>query len=143
MAYAGYLFKIGTFQVPFNMIFTESYKVTKNDQDVDSYRDANGKLHRNALSNWAYKCEWEIPPMKTHTEIESFFDSIYGQFTNSVEKKGVGSFYVPELRGYFQGDVYLNSSVEFPMYRATPQFIQYGKIRVAFIGYGKTTPITN
>lgn len=142
MAYAGYLFKIGTFTVPFNMIFTESYKATKNDQDVDSYRDANGILHRNALSNWAYKCEWEIPPMKTHTEIESFFDSIYGQFTNSVEKKGVGSFYVPELRGYYTGDVYLNSSVEFPMYRATSQFIQYGKIRVAFIGYGNNTPLT-
>ena len=142
MAYAGYLFKIGTFTVPFNMIFTESYKVTKNDQDVDSYRDANGKLHRNALSNWAFKCEWEIPPMKKHDEIETFFNNIYSQLS-LPEKKGTGSFYVPELRGYFQGDVYLNSSVEFPMYRATPQFIQYGKIRVAFIGYGATTPITN
>lgn len=138
MAYAGYLFKIGTFKVPFNMIFTESYKATKNDQDVDSYRDANGKLHRNALNHWVFKCEWEIPPMKKHTEIEPFFQQIYAQFQSSgnvVEKSVECEAYVPETGEYHTGTMYLNSSVEFPMYRATPDYVQYGKIRVAFIEY--------
>lgn len=135
MAYAGYLFKVGNFTIPFNMMFIESYKATKNDQDVDSYRDLNGVLHRNALSHWAFKCEWTIPPMKKSPEIENFFASIYAQFTNTTEKCATCTAYVPELGDYHTGKMYLNSSVEFPIYRATPQFVQYKEIRVAFIEY--------
>lgn len=142
MAYAGYLFKIGNFTVPFNMMFTESYTASKNDQDMDSYVDADGNLQRNALSHWRYKCEWTIPPMKKSPEIENFFATIYAQFNNSsdpnanaTEKACTCKGYVPELGDYVEGKMYLNSSVEFPIYRATPQYVQYKEIRVAFVQY--------
>lgn len=135
MSYQGYLFKVGSYTVPLSMMFHESYKVTKNDQDVDSYRDANGILHRNALSHYSVKVEWEIPPMKKNDEIEAFFNALYSQFDNLIEKSAQCTAYVPELQGYHTGRMYLNSSVEFPIYRATSQFIQYQAIRLAFIEY--------
>jgi len=133
--YAGYLFKIGTYTVPFNMMFTESYTATKNEQDMDSYVDANGNLQRNALEHWRFKCEWTIPPMKKSPEVENFFQAIYAQFTNRVEKCATCTAYVPELGDYHEGKMYLNSSVEFPIYRATPEYVQYKEIRVAFVEY--------
>lgn len=142
MAYSGYLFKVGNFTIPLSMMSHESYKVTKNDQDNDSYRDGNGVLHRNALTHYSVKVEFEIPPMKKNVEIESFFNSLYAQFGNSqdsnanaTEKSATCIAYVPELRGYHTGKMYLNSSVEFPIYRATSEFIQYQAIRLAFIEY--------
>ena len=133
--YAGYLFKVGNFTIPFNMMFTESYKCSKNEQDMDSYVDADGNLQRNALGHWRFKCEWTIPPMKKNPEIENFFASIYAQFTNSTEKCATCTAYVPELGDYHTGKMYLNSSVEFEIYRATAQYVQYKAIRVAFVEY--------
>lgn len=135
MSYQGYLFKVGNFTIPLSMMSHESYKVTKNDQDVDSYRDANGELHRNALTHYSVKVEWEIPPMKKDAEIEQFFNNLYNQFSDVTEKCATCTAYVPELRGYHTGKMYLNSSVEFPIYRATSQFVQYQAIRLAFIEY--------
>ena len=133
--YAGYLFKVGNFTIPFNMIFFESYKASKNEQDLDSYVDANGNLQRNALGHWRFKCEWTIPPMKKNPEVENFFASMYAQFTDTTEKCATCTAYVPELGDYHTGKMYLNSSVEFPIYRATSQFVQYQAIRVAFVEY--------
>lgn len=138
MAYNGYLFKVGNFTIPFNMIFTESYKAVKNDQDVDSYRDTDGVLHRNALSHWSFKCEWTIPPMKKNPDIESFFGQLYAEFRAAgfeTEKAAQCTAYCPETGEYHTGKMYLNSSVDFPMYRATPEYVQYKEIRVAFIEY--------
>jgi len=138
MAYSGYLFKVGTYTIPLSMMFHESYKVTKNDQDVDSYRDANGVLHRNALQHYSVKVEWEIPPMKKSPEIENFFANLYAQFQAAgfeTEKAAQCTAYVPELGTYHTGKMYLNSSVEMPIYRATSQYIQYQAIRLAFIEY--------
>lgn len=140
--YAGYLVKIngnGTtisdFIVPFNMMFIESFKCSKNEQDMDSYVDADGNLQRNALSHWRYKCEWTIPPMKKNPDVENFFKAIRDRFINETEKSVNITAYVPELGDYHTGKMYLNSSVEFEIYRATPQFVQYKAIRVAFIEY--------
>ena len=142
MAYSGYLFKVGNFTIPLSMMSHESYKVTKNDQDVDSYLDGNGKVHRNSLTHYRVKVEFEIPPMKKDNEIEIFFNRLYAQFNdtsdenaNATEKSATCIAYVPELRGYHTGKMYLNSSVEFPIYRATSEFVQYQAIRLAFIEY--------
>ena len=135
MAYAGYLFKVGSYTIPFNMMFTESYTAIKNEQDIDSYVDADGNLQRNALSHWRFKCSWTIPPMKKSPEIENFFANIYAQFSNATEKCATCTAYVPELGDYHEGKMYLKSSVEFPIYRATPNYVQYKEIQVAFIEY--------
>lgn len=143
MAYQGYLFKVGNFTIPFNMMFTESFKASKNDQDIDSYVDADGNLQRNALSHWRFKCEWTIPPMKKSPELENFFQQLYNQFrdtsdpnANEIEKSATCTAYVTELGGeYHTGKMYLNSSVDIEIYRATPEYVQYKAVRIAFVEY--------
>ena len=60
MGYNGYLVRVGEYTIPLGMIKANSYKITKNSQDLDSYRDANGVLHRNALDRKPDKIEFEI-----------------------------------------------------------------------------------
>lgn len=55
MAYAGFLIRVGSYKIPHSWIRAETYTVTKTGQDLDSYRDANGLLHRNALTHWVAK----------------------------------------------------------------------------------------
>ena len=87
VAYAGYLIQVGNYKIPHNWIRAETYVVTKNGQDLDSYRDADGKLHRNALEHWVAKAEFETPPMKTNKEVATFMNSISSNYTDEVEKK--------------------------------------------------------
>lgn len=141
MAYSGYLAKVlgangqSDFTIPFSMIFTESYTASKNDQDIDSYVDANGNLQRNALEHWRAKVEWTIPPMKKSPEIENFFAALKARYINEVEKSLNMTVYMPEIGDYHTGKFYLKSSVEFPMYRATQNYIQYKAIEVSFVEY--------
>ena len=51
MAYSGFLIKVGNYTVPFRYIEAKKYKCGIKGQDLNSYRDANGVLHREALSN--------------------------------------------------------------------------------------------
>lgn len=139
--YAGYLVKVNAangqadYTIPFSMIFTESYTVSKNDQDIDSYVDADGNLQRNALAHWRGKVEWTIPPMRKNPSVENFFAALKARYISEVEKSLNLTVYVPEIGDYHTGKFYLKSSVEFPIYRATASGIQYKAIEVSFVEY--------
>ena len=66
MAYAGYLLKIGTYQIPHSIIRAESYKAYVNMQDLDSYTDADGYLHRFPVVLKVAKVELETKPLLTY-----------------------------------------------------------------------------
>lgn len=138
MAYAGYLVKVGGstngYAIPLSFIKADSYKVTKLIQDLDSYRDADGVLHRNALSHYAIKCEFECVPMLTNTEINSVVSSIRAKYSSLPERKAVVSVYVPETDEYIEQDMYM-PDIEYNMYYADSSMIQYDSVRFAFIGY--------
>lgn len=138
MAYAGYLVKVGGSQsgyaIPLSFIKAESYKVTKLIQDLDSYRDTDGVLHRNALSHFAIKCEFECVPMLTNAEINSVVSSIQAKYSSLPERKAVVSVYVPESDSYVEQDMYM-PDIEYDMYYADSTMIQYSSVRFAFIGY--------
>ena len=52
--YQGYLVKIGNIKLEYKYIQYGSYTVTPNQrQDLDSFRDNNGYLHRTVLSHIA------------------------------------------------------------------------------------------
>ena len=70
MAYKGYLLKIGDWEFPLKYIRAETYVALRSGQDLDSYRDADGNLHRTALDNFLYKIEFETPPMMTDVDYE-------------------------------------------------------------------------
>ena len=135
MAYSGYLVKVGTYTIPLSFIKAESYKVTHLIQDLDSYRDADGVLHRNALSHVPDKCEFECVPMLTNTEISTVVNSIRAQFTNAAERKASVTIYIPETDSYVTNEDMYMPDPEYNIYYADASIIQYNSVRFAFIGY--------
>ena len=63
MAYAGYLIRVGSYTIPKKYIRAEKYDVVLHGQDLDSYRDANGKLQRTALQHTVVDVTFSTPPM--------------------------------------------------------------------------------
>ena len=138
MAYAGYLIKVGVtspYEIPLSFIKAESYKATHLVQDLDSYRDANGLLHRNALSLIPDKVEFECVPLLTNAEMNAVISSIRSHFSNLNERKLSVNYYVPETDEYVTKNMYM-PDIEFSMYYADGSLIKYNACRIAFIGYG-------
>lgn len=134
MAYSGFLVKVGDYTIPHNWIRAETYSITKNGQDLDSYRDANGVLHREALEHWVAKAEFETPPLKTNTEVVQFMSSISSQYISAVEKKAIVTLYIPEMDEYVTQEMYV-PDIQFPIYQVDGNIVKYNQFRVAFIGY--------
>ena len=134
MAYAGYLLKIGNYTFPLSLIRADSYSVYKSVTDLDSYVDAEGVLHRNALSHFGYKCEFDTVPQMTNTQFANLMSQIYAQFTNSIERKALVTMYIPEIDSYVSVDAYM-PDIKPQMYYADTNKIQYNAVRFAFISY--------
>lgn len=135
MAYQGYLVKVGNYKIPYKYIQAESYKVTYNSQDLDSYRDANGVLHRNALSNYVPKVEFNVVPMLTDTQFEDLMSNIRANYTVPGERKVQATVYIPEKNDYQTTSMYLSDFTP-EIYYADANKIQYKSFRMALIGYG-------
>ena len=137
MAFAGYLLRVGSYEIDgTKYINYAKYNVTQNIQDVDSYRDANGELHRNALDHVPIKIELETKDNLTNTDMATFFGTIRSNFSVPKERKASVTAYIPEIDDY----------VTQAMYMPDPQFkikkiskdkttIYYESVRFAFIGY--------
>ncbi len=135
MAYAGYLVKVGNYTIPADKyIKTQSYKATLSVQDLDSYRDANGVLHRTALEHRVNKIEFETPAMLTNIQMAELFNNIANNYTVPAERKFVGTFYVPETDSYVSQDMYM-SDPPFSIYGIFDNVIKYNSMRIAFIAY--------
>jgi hypothetical protein len=134
MAYNGYLIKVGDYTIPLSMMRAETYKVSKKILDIDSYRDANGELHREALDHFSAVVTFNIPPLKTNKEISAFLSNIQNNYTIPKERKASVEFYMPETDNYVTLDMYM-PDIEFTMYMATKEFIKYNETPIEFIGY--------
>jgi len=136
MAYSGFLIKIGNYEFPRKYIQAQSYVVGRYGQDLDSTRDADGNLQRNALDNFLPKVEFTTVPMLTNTEFASIMAKISENYVNATEKKALATIYIPETDSYMTQYVYV-PDIEPAMYYADDNIIKYNPIRFAFIGYGK------
>lgn len=134
MAYQGYLIKIGDYNIPLSMIAANTYQALRSGQDLDSTRNENGILDRNALAHFINKVEFEVPSMKTNIEISDLLANIRRNFIDDVEQNVNATFYVPMLDDYITKEMYL-PDVTFKMDIATKEYIKYDKIRLAFIEY--------
>lgn len=139
MAYNGYLVKVisgsqGDFEISTKMIKADSYSVTWNGQDFDSYRDANGLLHRNALPHPCIKVEFEVKPMLTNEDVSAFMGAIRSRMINVTEKKVLISAYNPETDDYISAECYI-PDIQFPIYGTYGGKLHYDAFRVAFIQY--------
>ena len=134
MSYSGFLIKVGDYKIPHSWMKAETYSALWSGQDLDSYRDSDGKLHRTALEHFLGKVEFEVPPLKTDKEVSAFLKKIREQYTNKTEKKANVTFYVPELDDYKTQEMYI-PDITFTMYSANSEEIRYNSFRLAFIAY--------
>lgn len=134
MAYNGYLIKVGNYEIPFSMMRAETYKVSKKILDLDSYRDANGKLHREVVSHYSTVITFNIPALKTNTEMSDFLNNIQSNYTVGKERKATVTFYMPETDSYTTLEMYM-PDIEFVIYSATKTKIKYTETTLEFIGY--------
>lgn len=137
MAFNGTLLTVGSYAITGEKYIGENkYNVTKNIQDMDSYRDANGVLHRNALEHAPIKIELETRDNLTNTDIGTFFGTIKSNFTDAGQRKATVTAYVPEEDNYITQEMYMPDP-QFKIKRIDPKTntIYYEPIRFAFIGY--------
>ena len=134
MAYAGYLIKVGTYTIPLSIMRAETYTVFMSITDLDSYVDANGFLHRNALDHIANKVEFETIPLMDNTQFSSLMANLYAQMTETKERKASVTCYIPEIDDYVTQDMYM-PDIKPTLYYADDTKIQYNQVRLAFIGY--------
>lgn len=137
-AYNGYLARVGDYRIPNDYINATTYKITRNTQDLDSYNDANGKLHRNALEYVCDKLEFTTPYL-WDDQVEDLLSNIRANYESRIERRASVRVYVPEFDEYKTQDMYL-SNPEVTIYRIDDdkKKILYAPIRICFIGYGVT-----
>lgn len=132
----GFLVKVGNYTIPFRFMKAETYQCVWSVVDFDSYRDAEGELHRDAVSERRImKVEWETPDM-SDTEIGELLTAIQSQFTSTVAKSANVTAWMPEEQDYKTDSCYLTSDVNFTIRYADEKGLRYNPVRFAFIGYG-------
>jgi hypothetical protein len=120
--------------IPNKYISLTSYVSTPNQrQDLDSYQDNLGKLHRNTLDHTRSKLEWNTPPL-FERELLSLQNILNSGIINAKERKLKIIHYCFDTHTYEQGGFYM------PDITFTPLLIRNGevlmdKVRLAFIEY--------
>ena len=107
MAFTGSLLKSGNVEFPVQHIYKESNKLVPNRrQDLDPYRDTNGKLHRNTLSHTASTIEFQTKPM-WNNEFETVMAWLRNHYSIASEKKISLTYYCPDTNSYSTGNFYV------------------------------------
>lgn len=135
MAFGGYLLRVGSYEIDgTNYIQEKSYKATRNIQDLESYRDANGVLHRNALEHVPLKIEINTRENLTNEELGTFLGNIRSQFTIASERKCVVTAFIPELNDYVTQEMYMPDP-DITIKIIKDGVVKYDSVRLAWIGY--------
>lgn len=153
MAYDGWLIRInktatseGAYKIPLKYIKAESYSPYVNMQDVDAYTDANGYLHRDAVSLKVVKVEFETPAMLTNKTFSILMNNIKSRYSIAKARQLCIQAYIPEYNDYSEWQTGYLADFQPQIYHATTgtkkqngdwkeePVIQYNSIRLAFIG---------
>ena len=131
MALGNYLVKVGNYTIPLEFIKLESYS-SKPDQrqDLDSYRDADGYLHRTVLPHTATKIEFETVYLYV-SQFRALMDGIRTNLTNNLARDCTLTYYDEETDSYKTGSFYMPGTMEYKMYNK----MIYAPSRFAFIEY--------
>lgn len=137
MSYQGYLIKLNTTILPMRFMALKSYTITPNQRmDLDSYRDANGVLHREVLGHTATKIEWATPAMLKNGDIAELNALFKANFENSIERRISATYYDMETDSYKSGTFYM-PDVQYTIYRTDSKRneLYYNAARFALIEY--------
>lgn len=131
MAFQGYLIKVGNYTIPLTYMKLESYKSAPDQrQDLDSYRDADGVLHRNVLPHTATKIEFETPYLFM-SQMQDLIQNIRSNFLTNIARDCTLTYYDEETNSYKTGHFYMSGTIEYNMYNKDI----YAPCRFAFIEY--------
>ncbi len=93
-----------------HLIKADSYKITPNArQDLDSYRDTEGVLQRNALAHTATIVEFDTVPM-WDTQFSAMMNAITSHYSSVPERKGTATYFDEENQVSATGTFYLDSN---------------------------------
>lgn len=133
MAFSGNLISVGSYTIPNKYIKYDSWSSTYETVDYDSYRDANGDLHRNALANRKLKVEFTTPYMYK-ADFDALMSGIRSNYVSSVEQSANVTAYIDEIGDYVTQKCYL-VNVNPKIAQNSPIGIIYQPTRICFIGY--------
>lgn len=131
MAFNGsWYIKVGNYPIPLEYMAYRTYKSSTNVQDLDSYRDGDGVLHRNALPHIVHKAEFETPIL-TNKQFRTLMSNIRANLTNVANRDATIKMYVEETDSYVEIDTYMPGTMEFTHFNKQI----YEPTRIAFIEY--------
>lgn len=134
MSYSGFLINVnGNYDINMHYIVEKSYEVTWSTLDIDSYRDANGVLHRNAVIQ-VPQVVFETKPLLDY-QVEEILSNIRANYVSSLEKKVLLTVFVPELNNYYTGYFYMPDT-NLTIRQINDDVVRYEPISFKFIGYG-------
>ena len=121
--------------IPLKYISLQSYISTPHQrQDLDSYQDNNGVLHRNVVSHYRSKCEFNTPPLleKDLLVLQNLLNSC---IINAKERKGRIMFYCFDTHQYETMTCYIPDVTFTPLRITDSGEVIMDKVRFAFIEY--------
>lgn len=133
MAFSNYLVKVGNYTIPNKYIKYDSWSSTYETVDYDSYRDANGDLHRNAQASRKLKVEFTTPYIRKE-DFDALMTGIRTNYISSTEQDAYVTAYIDEIGDYVTQHCYL-VNVNAKIQQNSPTGIIYQPIRICFIGY--------
>ena len=121
--------------IPNKYISIASYVSTPHQrQDLDSFQDNQGRLHRNTLSHTRSKLEWNTPPL-TERELLDLQNILNSGIINSKERKSKIIHYCFDTHTYEKSEFY-TPDITFTPLRIMPNGeVLLDKVRLAFIEY--------
>lgn len=135
MAFEGYLMKSFGTTFPHKYIQISTYQTTPSQrQDLDSYQDSKGNLHRTVVPHDRSKIVFKtIDDLKLaeKQEIQAFFN---GAMTNARERKISLTYWNDEDNMYKMGSFYI-PDVTYPIKRIMGNDIVYDSVEYHLIEY--------
>lgn len=135
MAFEGYLMKAFGTIFPHKYIQISTYQTTPSQrQDLDSYQDSKGNLHRTVVPHDRSKIVFKTMDnlkLAEKQEIQAFFN---GAMTNARERKVTLTYWNDEDNMYKTGSFYI-PDVTYPIKRIMENDIVYDSVEYHLIEY--------
>lgn len=118
-----------------NLIRAGSYKITPNArQDLDSYRDGDGILRRNALTHTSTIIEFDVKMLK-ESQMRTLMQKIVSSYINFYERDAGCAYFDPETGRMKTGHFYLDSNLSFTLYTICNGEPVYNETHFKFVEY--------
>lgn len=131
------LFKFGDFDLTEYMV-AGSYKPLPNARfDLDSYTDAEGVTHRNALSHTRSKITFNLMPMDAET-MRTVMQGLVANYINYNERNAICTYFDYENWTEKTGEFYLDPNLTVNVLSANPvtkEAEEFGETSMTFTEY--------